>query len=219
MSIAPVFEVDHPMRPVTARDRAAVGDDETEPVKIEYLIGQGADDLARLSLAAPQPTQQPAPAASAVSSPGPSAGELAARQLVLAMRASSPDSHRGWLAVLQQFRRAIDAIDDARRARDELVTAHATSARLHEALDAAKDRIGHLPDDDLDRLLYDPNGVHDGPSPAALRAMNAARHANPTGQPDITRGTAEGGFDVDPRRRPIAPGTAVDRDHRRGRGR
>lgn len=54
---------------------------------------------------------------------GPSSAQLAARHMQLALRAGGPGSHPGWVAVLQQLRQVVGAIEDARRARQELVAA------------------------------------------------------------------------------------------------
>lgn len=50
---------------------------------------------------------------------GLSDAELAARHINLALRASHPDSGRGWIAVLQQLQRTVDAIRTAHAARAE----------------------------------------------------------------------------------------------------
>ena len=59
---------------------------------------------------------------------GPSRGQLAARHVQLAVRASDPSKDRAWLAVTQQMSRTIDALRDAAQARGELAAARA----MHE---------------------------------------------------------------------------------------
>ena len=66
----------------------------------------------------------PAPAVES----GPSRGQLAARHVQLAVRASDPCRERAWLAVTQQMSRTIDALRDAAQARGELAAARA----MHE---------------------------------------------------------------------------------------
>lgn len=54
---------------------------------------------------------------------GPSPAQLAARHMQVALRAGGPGGHPGWVAVLQQPRQVLAAIEDARQARRELVAA------------------------------------------------------------------------------------------------
>ncbi len=54
---------------------------------------------------------------------GPSPAQLAARHVQLAMRAGGTASHPGWMAVLQQLRQVVAAVEAAQRARRELVSA------------------------------------------------------------------------------------------------
>lgn len=77
---------------------------------------------------------------------GPSRGELAARHIHLALRATSPDQHRGWLAVMKQLNRTARAIHAAQEARGQLATARQTYANVvglleqtHAHTDAALD--------------------------------------------------------------------------------
>jgi len=194
MSLPPVFQTEQ------QAERSA------EPVKIEYLLGRGADQLTQV--AGPRASGSPAGSA------GPSRAELAARQVVLAMRASSPDSHRGWLAVMQQFGRTMKAIEDAQRARQELATARRATADMYAAVEAATQRLEQLPAAaGIDHLLYDPDRSPDL-SPSAQRAAEAIRHGTPAGRPDVSRRPNPGAFDppshkpddqsprVDPSKRP-----------------
>lgn len=83
---------------------------------------------------------------------GAAPAQLAARHLQLALRAGGPQSHPGWVAVLQQMRQVLAAIEDARRAREELVAASQLMAArrvLEEAERAARAPYGTA---DLDGL-------------------------------------------------------------------
>jgi hypothetical protein len=96
----------------------------------EVLAGAG-QSLSRQALAAVDPAgvhrrQQPdeqEPAAVPRPSFGPSPAQLAARHVQLAMRAGGTSSHPGWIAVLQQLRQVLAAIQVAQRAWRELVAA------------------------------------------------------------------------------------------------
>ncbi len=59
---------------------------------------------------------------------GPSRVQMAARQIQLAARASSLNSHPGWMAVLQQVAGTMRAIEAAQSARQELVAAQRSAA-------------------------------------------------------------------------------------------
>lgn len=61
----------------------------------------------------------------------------------LAMRASDPRTDRGWIAVLSQMGRTLDAVRDAARARGELATAralHTNGADIMHAVTAQLER-------------------------------------------------------------------------------
>nr|WP_145230620.1 hypothetical protein [Rudaeicoccus suwonensis] len=157
-----------------------------EPVKIEYLLGRGADQLAQV--ATPRTPGRAAPTLA-----GPTRAELAARQIVLAMRASSPDTHRGWIAVMQQFSRTLAAIDDAARARGELAAAHRATAQLAVAIDTATTRLQALPFGRPDATV-DEADRKPVLSPAAYRAIQGLRHGTPSGRPDLSAGTGSTNF-------------------------
>ena len=70
------------------------------------------------------------PGVMAARSGGPSRGELAARHIHLALRATSPDQHRGWLAVMKQLNRTARAIHAAQEARGQMATARQTYANV-----------------------------------------------------------------------------------------
>ena len=80
----------------------------------------------------------------------------AARNLQLALRAGSPDSHRGWLAVMQQLNRLARAMSDARAARGEL----AAVRQLHDLVVITQEARMALGDDyadvRADQFAYDP---------------------------------------------------------------
>lgn len=74
---------------------------------------------------------------------GPSRAQLAARHVQLAMRASDPRTDRGWIAVLTQMGRTLDAVRDAARARGELAAAralHTNGADIMHAVTAQLER-------------------------------------------------------------------------------
>ena len=87
-------------------------------------FGYAADALARdsLSIRGGGPSWSPGQTdehRAPVVPRGLSDAELAARHMNLALRASHPDSGRGWIAVLQQLQRTVDAIRTAHAARAE----------------------------------------------------------------------------------------------------
>ena len=193
MSLPPVFP--------TEQQAEGSAEEAAGPVKIEYLFGRGADQLTQVA--------GPRTSGSAARPAGPSRAELAARQVVLAMRASSPDSHRGWLAVMQQFGRTMKAIEDAQRARQELATARRATADMYAAVGAATQRLEQLPaPQSIDHLLYDPDRSPKL-SPAAQRAVEGIRHGTPTGHPDVSRRTDTGAFDS-PSHKPDEQSPGVD---------
>ena len=171
--------------------------DRTQPIPTSTVLGRGADALTRLSLGdrATPDGSGPAPAVPS----GPSHAELAARHLMIALRASSPDSHRGWLAVMQQFSRTVGAIRDAHQVRGELAAAH----RVHQvALSALADVQERL--QQLDRAAAAGGAqvqetAFEDLSPAAQRVRASMLHGTPGGRlrldPD-----AEGGRGQDPQR-------------------
>jgi len=83
---------------------------------------------------------------------GPSPAQLAARHVQLAMRAGGTSSHPGWIAVLQQLRQVLAAIEAAQRARRELVAAQQLAGAqqaLGRVEDAAHARYGRRDVDEL----------------------------------------------------------------------
>jgi len=123
----------------------------------EVLAGAG-QTLSRQALAVVDPAgvhrQQPDEEQAGVPRPsfGPSPAQLAARHVQLAMRAGGTSAHPGWIAVLQQLRQVLAAIEAAQRGRRELVAA-GQLAGAQQALgrveDAAHARYGRR---DLDEL-------------------------------------------------------------------
>lgn len=83
---------------------------------------------------------------------GPSPAQQAARHMQVALRASGPGAHPGWVAVLQQLRQVLAAIEDARRARQELVAASqlAGAGRVVDAVQ--QETRSSYTTDDLDGL-------------------------------------------------------------------
>lgn len=96
-----------PADPLPAPAATALPADVTAPTRRD-----AATDTAR----APRPTTRPPRA------------QVAARQVQLALRAASVDSHPGWLAVLQQLQAVMRAVEAARHARGELAAARALAA-------------------------------------------------------------------------------------------
>ncbi len=64
----------------------------------------------------------------------PRHAEVAARHIALALRASSPDQHRGWVAVLRQLEATVAALRDAQAARGDLAAATALTRHASPAL-------------------------------------------------------------------------------------
>ncbi len=174
--------------------------DDTQPVPSSVILGQGADTLTRISLNPPPPVRF-APHDHAATAPvtdtaarvpptvatGPSHAELAARHVILALRASSPDSHRGWLAVLQQFGRTISAIRDAHELRGEVAASRLILTGALSALDQAHERLQQLKTAvgvDESASVYDT--VHETAfedlSPAAQRVRASQLHGTPGGR-------------------------------------
>lgn len=72
--------------------------------------------------------------------PGPTHAQIAARHMQLALRAGGTASHPGWVAVLQQLRQVIDAIQSANLARRELAAARQLS-QASQAIGGAQTHI------------------------------------------------------------------------------
>lgn len=212
MSLPPIFEADpRDQRTALSQDADVVDQApslDPDPVHIEYVLGRAGDQLTQVADPLGRQMQQAAPATRS----GPSRPELAARQIVLAMRASSPDSHRGWLAVMQQLGRTVDAINDAQRARGELVAAQRVSSAMATALTEATRRLEQLPPQKAKPGVRDISNL----SPEARKALSGLRAANRSEQLNIQPGS-ESRFD-----RPQRPGHGVppnrqDKDHGKGR--
>ncbi|ATY17297.1 hypothetical protein CU254_42705 (plasmid) [Amycolatopsis sp. AA4] len=78
---------------------------------------------------------------------GPTRAELAARHAATALRASSPDHHRGWLAVLAQVQRTVTAVHAASAARQELAAARALHTNAVAVLEHVTSDLQHtVPD-------------------------------------------------------------------------
>ncbi len=112
---------DRPMWRHTVREAAGVVSSLSRDPgpEVEALAGVG-QTLARQSLEVvgdPRAGSLPRP------SFGPTGAQLAARHVQLALRAGGTASHPGWIAVLQQLRQVLAAIEAAQRARGELTAA------------------------------------------------------------------------------------------------
>ena len=114
---------------------------------------------------------------------GPSRGQLAARHVQLAMRASDPRRDRGWIAVMNQMSRTIDAVRDAARARGELAAArslHTNSATLmHTVTNRVSDHHGP-----------EPVNYHDLDDFGKQRFISQAIRAGRTTTPDTSQAIA-----------------------------
>ncbi|MDQ2851787.1 MAG: hypothetical protein M3Y49_13860 [Actinomycetota bacterium] len=161
-------------------------------------------------------TPTPAPQVLPVVPAGPSHAELAARHVMIAIRASGPDHYRGWLAVMQQFSRTVGAIHHAQQARGELALAQRVQTDTLGALTQVQDRLERM----AKPAAPAPSGHHETPweelSPAAQRVRASMLHGFPgnrlhlnpappgTSKTDLTR----------PR-----PGRSLPSDHGKGRRR
>lgn len=111
-------------------------------------LGPAADHLTRSSLPsrAPVATTTPPQTGLRLTTPGGAGsvgrGELAVRQVMLAVRATDDDTGRGWYAVLQQMSRAGRAIHDASLARSELVAARAVTTQVIDRLETTLQTVG-----------------------------------------------------------------------------
>jgi len=88
---------------------------------------------------------------------GPSHAEVAARHIALALRASSPDQHRGWVAVLRQLEATVAALRAAQAARGDRAAATRPVPR-HEP----RTSLDHAPR--RQRQASDPRGHQRGRS-------------------------------------------------------
>lgn len=137
---------------------------------------------------------------------GSSNAELAARHLNLALRASHPDSGRGWIAVLQQLQRTLDAIRTAHAARAETMQEQSLAQ-------FAQAPIGHVLQRSLDAQQSPATGTPER-LPATMtdaerRALEASSHVRrPAGLP--ATGANERG-------RPATPNRPSPDGPRRGR--
>jgi len=112
----------------------------------EALAG-AAQTLSRQSLAVAG-EQAPAPRPHF----GPRPAQLAVRHMQIALRAGGTDSHPGWVAVLQQLRQVLSAIEAARRARQELVAATQLAGARRVVSDAEQHARAQYRTNDLDGL-------------------------------------------------------------------
>ncbi|MBU2698869.1 MULTISPECIES: relaxase/mobilization nuclease domain-containing protein [Pimelobacter] len=105
--------------------------------------------------------------------------ELAARHIQLAVRATSTDRHQGWLAVLQQLMRTVNAIADAKAARGELVGALSLRRDAVTAMGRLEAWVGTRAADPGADAASTPVSGERGPelSEAARAAREASGHA------------------------------------------
>lgn len=126
---------------------------------------------------------------------------LAARHLNLAIRAGGHDSTRGWYAVMKQLQRVMNALNDAQRARQELVDAHRGAAVLQTQLQPVLVAAGthnvvaedHTPEVVTVTPPTPPDGVTPEQWQEALEAQRDASHGRTgpapqgPGRTDLTR--------------------------------
>ncbi|WP_147301312.1 hypothetical protein [Calidifontibacter indicus] len=104
-------------------------------------LGAVSDEAARVSFEPQQPRHRSYGHGSL--QPRTSSAGLALVHFNLALRASSTNSARGWYAVMKQMQRTMRAIEDAQRARGELVAATRTSELVAAHLVPISDMGGH----------------------------------------------------------------------------
>lgn len=174
-------------------------------------LGPAADHLTRTSLPsrAPVATNTPPQTGLRLRNPGGAGsvgrGELAARQVMLAVRATGEDTGRGWYAVLQQMSRTSRAIHDASLARSELVAARAVTTQVIDRLEATIQTVDDAQargpvSRDLSNLSDEAREALE----ASLPGRSTGRHINTD---DISH--------EDPYR-PRNPRISADRDRHRG---
>ncbi len=103
-------------------------------------LTRGAQTLARQAL----PTREGGDRIAPIPHYGPTAAQLAARHVQLALRANGLDHHQGWIAVMQQLRQVSQAIEAAQRARGELASARQLH-QLNEVLEKAEQGLRRVP--------------------------------------------------------------------------
>jgi len=130
----------HAWRQVT-RDAAGVTSSIARDVQThnDHVVA-AAQTLSRQALEVVDTTAAPTSGApeSSARAYGSSPAQLAARHIQTAMRAGGTASHPGWVAVLQQLRQVVAAIEAAQRARRELVSAQQL-AGAQDALQRAQE--------------------------------------------------------------------------------
>lgn len=150
------------------------------------VLGGAAQTLARQSLAVAGDVPVPRPQF------GPRPAQLAARHMQLALRAGGPDSHPGWVAVLQQLRQVVAAIEDARRARQELVAAQQIAAARQVLEQVTQETRARYGTDDLEGLREARRARESSLVPGRAAAASGTLSARPTAphrptKPDQTR--------------------------------
>ena len=121
-------------------------------------LTQGAQTLARQAL----PTRESGDRLAPIPHYGPTAAQLAARHVQLALRATSLDQHQGWIAVMQQLRQVSQAIEAAHYVHGELASARQLQ-QVSSALSQTERQLIHL------RSSCDATQVTSGTSHAVTR--------------------------------------------------
>lgn len=175
-------------------------------------LGAAADQLTRWGLPERATTTR-TDRAGDVYQYGPSRAELTARHVALAARASSPDSRRGWAAVLQQMQRTVRAVHQAHTARGELIAARAALASVQPLIDTTNRLEAGVDEARFAAREERAEQIRNLP-PTARRALQAA-------QPGITRGGLGGAPAADNTAPTLPATTSQDRNqgHDPGRSR
>jgi len=110
--------------------------------------------------------------------PGLSRMEVATRHVQLAIRAGGTDRHTGWLTVIRQLSRTIDAIANAKQARGELIAATALRHDALTAMNRLETWLGTRTQD-VERSQRAPASTSAQLSAEARTALEASGHAAP----------------------------------------
>lgn len=109
--------------------------------------------------------------------------EVATRHIQLAIRANSTDRHQGWLAVIQQMARTMDAIARAKQARGEAIAAAMLRRDAMTAMSRLEDWLGTRVEDPTTAPTTGqpsnteaPVRTQTAPTEAAQRALDASAH-------------------------------------------
>lgn len=164
------------------------------PVGFRVEAGRASDALTRQWLA--DSYNQPAGAIPQVPA-GLSGLEVATRHIQLAVRATSTDRHQGWLAVIQQMNRTIEAIARAKAARSEAIAAATLRHDAVTAMQRLEDWLGaRVQPDSAPDVAMAPQQPATELSEAAQRALEGSSHGRVTDQERRAAATQPTGTDA-----------------------